>query len=219
MQMRRPPLALIAGARHQVLAAPANVPFQSRRVTKRLQCGLMKSGLLATLALATLVGLAACGGTDTGTPGGTGAPSGSGSTGPKKNLPANPVQLTVDPCTLVTQSEASAALGVQATGSKGSTGFSCNYTNASAHLSAIDQTPEECGLTVLQIQNITPGKSQKPVDIGDGGIQYLGAGKVQFVKSGGCISIEGARGTLGSGLIIPDDDILGVARTAAGRTP
>jgi hypothetical protein len=131
---------------------------------------------------------------------------------------ADPVQLTVDPCTLVTQDEAEKVMGFAL--AKGDTGINgtavCTYVgNGAAGLISVSlEPPSLCKLLHLALdQNIFGGKQVRVDDIGDGGMQVVGNGNVQFTSHGGCIEVAGhtASGNL------DDATVLAMARTAAGR--
>jgi hypothetical protein len=127
---------------------------------------------------------------------------------------STPVQLTVDPCTLVTQEEAQTTLGHPAT--EGLNGTVCTYTanGNGGHIAVETVAPDFCKLLFLALKNNLFGGAQVRVDdVGDGGMLVKGNGNVQFVVHGGCVSVDATVGDTHP----PDDTVLSLARTAAGR--
>ncbi len=175
----------------------------------------MKTTTLAACAI--IVTLTACGG------GGskTSTPSVSKTTQVQSHgqFTSEPVQLTVDPCTLVTKAEAEALIGpVSDTPGVGSDKLTCVYVsskNTGGQVAVNLQTPEFCKLLFLALDKNYFGGQQVRVDsIGEGGMQVKGNGNVQFVVNRGCVEIEG---NVDRDTKIDDSTIMSVATTAAGR--
>jgi len=166
-----------------------------------------------------VVALTACGGagSDNGKAVAPGADLGSG--GPASvasggSFDGEPVQLTVDPCELVTQAEAEQVIGLPVT--QGLNGTVCTYVaTGNGGLIAVEtQAPAFCELLFLALdQNMFGGDQVRVDDVGDGAMLVKGNGNVQFVVDGGCISVEASVGDKSP----PDDTMLSLARTAASR--
>lgn len=156
-----------------------------------------------------LVALTACGGG-----GAAKSANPAPATGKKSAFTADPVQLTADPCTLVTAPEAQQIVGLPVT--QGRNGWVCTYVaNGNGGRVAVqEQAPAFCKLLFLALrENMFGGIQVRRDDVGDGGMLVKGNGNVQFVSHGGCVEVEAATGNTH-----PADDImLALARTAAGR--
>jgi len=169
----------------------------------------------ATMMCGLILTMSACGGggsvsTKTPAPNATGAPSSGGFT-------ANPVQLTVDPCSLVTKAEAEALVGAVNTPATGTDGRTCVYVsskNTGGQFAVTLQSPEFCKLLFLELNKNLFGGQQVRADVGDGGMQVKDNGNVQFVVRGGCVEVDGSVDRVTK---IDDATILRVAKTAAGR--
>lgn len=170
-------------------------------------------------AVLLLVSLTACGGGGSGkgdnvapaADRGTGSPATSAKSSAFND---EPVQLTVDPCSLVTQAEAQQVIGHPV--AKGLNGKVCTYTanGNGGHIAVETLAPAFCKLLFVTLQNNVFGGDQVRVeDVGEGGMLVKGNGNVQFVVHGGCISITAALGDTNPS----DDTVLSLARTAAGR--
>lgn len=176
-------------------------------------------------ALCTLIlSVAACGGG-----GSTPSPSHDANATPTTDAPtessgateftAEPVQLAIDPCLLVTKTEAEALIGPVGDAS-GST-FDppkCIYVssqNTGGQLAVSLVAPDFCKFLFLALdKNMFGGVQVRVDDVGDGGMLVKGEGNVQFVVDGGCIEVDGS---LDHTANIDDDTVLRLARTAAER--
>lgn len=130
-----------------------------------------------------------------------------------------PVQLTVDPCTLVTKAEAEALIGP--VGDADGDTFDppkCIYVSSEGtggQLAVSLTVPDFCKLLFLALDQDMFGDVQVRVDdVGDGGMLVKGNGNVQFVVGGGCIEVDG---TVDFDTKIDDDTMLQLAKTAAER--
>lgn len=171
----------------------------------------MRTPLLAGLLLLTLTGCGGGGNAVGGTAPRAGSPSAAAASSAFSRAP---VQLSVDPCTLVTKAEAQQTLGHPV--AQGLNKTVCTYTakGNDGHLAVEALSPTFCKLLFLALdKNYFGGDQVRVDDVGDGGMLVKGNGNVQFVVHGGCISIDAA---IGDGSP-PDDTVLGLARTAAGR--
>ncbi len=134
----------------------------------------------------------------------------------------DPVQLTVDPCNLVTRDEAAKVLGVPVSPVKVDVGGGgCNYVGVGSpsHLMASTPSAASCRLLYLALdKNIFGGVQQRVDDIGDGGMLVTGEGNVQIAVHHGCIEIDAANGANGD-TALPDATMLNLARTAVARVP
>jgi hypothetical protein len=166
-----------------------------------------------------LVALTACGGGGGGS-GDNGAPASDGGTGsPATHVPSSafsgePVQLTVDPCSLVSEVEAQKVIGLPV--AKGLNGRVCTYTanGNGGHLAVETLAPPFCKLLFVALQsNLLGGDQVRVEDVGDGAMLVRGNGNVQFVVHGGCVSITAMVGDTSPS----DDTTLSLARTAASR--
>jgi hypothetical protein len=164
-----------------------------------------------------LVALTACGGGGGGGGGGDGSSSAKDTPSPESSTPptyGDPVQLSVDPCSLVTQPEAEEVIGLPV--SVGRSASICTYTATGngGHIAIEDLAPMFCSLLTETLRQDRFGGDQIRVDdVGDGGMLVKGLGNVQFVVQGGCVSIDAVHGDTR-----PTDDImLDLAKTAAGR--
>lgn len=128
---------------------------------------------------------------------------------------STPVQLTVDPCTLVTQEEAQTTLGHPAT--EGLNGTVCTYTanGNGGHIAVETVAPDFCKLLFLALDKNIFGGAQVRIDnIASGGMLVKGNGNVQIVVHGGCLEVAGR---MSYDKKVDDDTMLGLAKTAAGR--
>lgn len=145
------------------------------------------------------------------------APSGQSEGG--ADFTAEPVQLTVDPCTLVTQEEAEALIGP--VGPADGDTFDppkCIYVSSEStggQLAISLTEPDFCKLLFLALdQDMFGGVQVRVDDVGDGGMLVEGNGNVQFTVGGGCIEVDGI---LDFDTKIDDDTMLQLAKTAAER--
>ena len=163
----------------------------------------------AVIAAAMMVILAACGGGDKKavTPGAVNQP-GSAFTG-------TPVQLTADPCALVTKPEAEGVIGATVSQGAGGGGRICTYTATGngGIVSVEEVVPEFCKLLFTALDKNTFAGDQLRVDVGQGGMQVKNGGNVQAVVAGGCLDVKGSKG----GTKVDDATMLALARTAAQR--
>jgi len=132
---------------------------------------------------------------------------------------AQPVQLTVDPCTLVTKTETEALIGP--VGDADSSTYDppkCIYVSSEStggQLAISLTEPDFCQLLFLALdQNMFGGAQVRVDDVGDGGMLVKGNGNVQFVVGGGCIEVAG---TVDHETKIDDATMLQLAKTAAER--
>jgi hypothetical protein len=163
-----------------------------------------------------ILGVSACGG-------GADNPS-SGDAAPKvatttSGFPGQPVQLTTDPCTLVTGPEAEAVIGaVNDTPGVGTDGHTCvrvSSENTGGQVAVSEQPPDVCKLLFLALDKDLFGGAQVRIDdIASGGMLVKGNGNVQLVVHGGCLEVTG-RASYDKK--VDDDTMLGLAKTAAGR--
>jgi hypothetical protein len=130
-----------------------------------------------------------------------------------------PVMLTVDPCTLVTKTEAEALIGP--VGDANGATFDppkCIYVSPAGtggQLAVSLTEPDFCKLLFLALdQDMFGGVQVRVDDVGDGGMLVKGGGNVQFVVGGGCIEVDG---TVDFDTKIDDDTMLRLAKTAAER--
>jgi hypothetical protein len=131
-----------------------------------------------------------------------------------------PIQLSFDPCTLVTPDEATQALGIDVNPLKTDNGGggACNYlgVGSPSHLLASLPSVADCKLLFLQIDNNLFGDVQHRIDgIGDGGMLVAGEGNLQIAVHQGCIELDGAT----ADGPLPDTTMLDLARTAVARVP
>lgn len=169
-----------------------------------------------------LIAITACGGghgAGTGSAGVTDASRPAPGISPTVARPAGrrdaPVQLAVDPCALVTQPEAETTVGAKLR--KGLTNDTvCTYGVAgdAGRVAVVLQSPDFCKLLILALdENIFGSVQVRRDDVGDGGMQVLGHGNVQFLSHDGCVEVEGSTAT-GN---IADPVILEMAKVAASR--
>lgn len=130
------------------------------------------------------------------------------------------VQLSFDPCTLITQTEAKTALGVDVNplSTDNGGGGACNYlgVGSPSHLLASLPSSADCNLLFLQIDSNLFGDVQKRIDgIGDGGMLVTGEGNLQIAVHHGCFEIDAAT----ADGPLPDATMLDLARTAVARVP
>jgi|GEM_PF-1464640 len=129
---------------------------------------------------------------------------------------AEPVQLTVDPCTLVTKTEAETLIG-PANDSGTYDPPKCIYTsseNTGGQLAVSLTEPEFCKLLFLALDQNMFSDVQVRVDVGDGGMLVKGLGNVQFAVDGGCVEVSG---NVDLDTKIDDETIVRLANTAAER--
>lgn len=132
---------------------------------------------------------------------------------------AEPVQLTVDPCTLVTKAEAEALIGpVNDTDSATFDPPKCIYISSEStggQLAVSLTEPDFCKLLFLALdQDMFGGVQVRVDDVGDGGMLVKGNGNVQFVVGGGCVEVAG---NVDLDTEIDDDTMVRLAKTAAER--
>ncbi len=154
-------------------------------------------------------------------------PAAAGSTSPGSGSDGSsglgePVQLTLDPCTLITQDEAAAVVGIKVDPLKMDDGGNraCNYLGvgapSQAHLLVSVSSVAACKLLFAQIDRNLFGGDQTRVDgIGDGGMLVTGGGTVWIAVHHGCFELDGAT----ADTPLPDATMLDLARTATGRVP
>jgi len=170
-----------------------------------------------------LIAVTACGGghaAGTGTAGVTDASRPASATRSTVARPAGqrdaPVQLAVDPCALVTQPEAETAVGAKLRKGLNTDHTVCTYGGAgdSGRVAVVLQSPDFCKLLILALdENLFGSVQVRRDDVGDGGMQVLGHGNVQFLSHDGCVEVEGSTAT-GH---IADPTILEMAKVAASR--
>ena len=164
--------------------------------------GLGRRLLVIAVAGVSVALLAACGS-------GSGSGSGSGrlatattsgaagdSAGNETAYNGTPLQLDVDPCTLVTKAEAEEVLGAAVAQGSGDDGHICTYTanGSGGTVTVNEQAPDFCKLLFLALEKDIFGGVQVRIDAGDGGMQVTGGGNVQVVVDGGCLEVEGSKG-------------------------
>lgn len=130
------------------------------------------------------------------------------------------IQLSFDPCTLITEAEAKATLDVDVTklSTDNGGGGACDYVGVGSpsHLLASLPSSADCNLLFLQIDNGLFGDVQKKIDgIGDGGMLVAGQGNLQIAVHRGCFEIDAAT----ADGPLPDAKMLDLARTAVSRVP
>jgi len=167
-----------------------------------------------------LVAVSACGTKDVVPPASPGAAAPAQGAAVAAGRPASslsdPLQLTMNPCILVTQAEAEKAVGATVTQGVGSDGTVCTYDakGDSGLVTVVLQAPMWCKLLFLALKENLFGNTQvRRDDVGDGGMQVVGNGNVQFTSHGGCVEVEGSTAT-GK---LPDAVVLQMAKNAAGR--
>lgn len=173
------------------------------------------------LICALIITAAACGSnaSDSSSNAEPNAGASSANTGGGSEFKATPVQLTVDPCTLVTAAEVEALIGpVNPTPGVGSDELTCvrvSSKNTGGQLAVTLQSPDLCKLLFLALdEDFFGGKQVRVDDVGSGGMQVQGNGNVQFVVKGGCVEVSG---TVTYDQKIDDATILQIAKTAVGR--
>ena len=131
-----------------------------------------------------------------------------------------PVQLDVDPCSLLTVPEIEVAIGsgVERGGFGEDLPGRCTYSiggdvGAGVVAVAIDE-PFLCGplLQALDAGALDATNAFR-VDVGDGGVFEQNAGSIQFAVGGGCVGIVGSSG----GESLGQDALVALATSAAGR--
>lgn len=190
-----------------------------------------RASVVAVVVGALAVGVAACGsdgdgGSSSAGSGGTTSPhvtSSSGATdsptsGSDSPSTADPVQLDVDPCTLLTMPEMQAAIGsgVEQGGFGEDLAGRCTYSvggDVGAGAIAISLgDPLVCAAIQRAIDS--GGSAQGVVvDVGQGGIVEPDGGIIQFLVGGGCVGISGSAG----GESLDQDVLVTLAMAAAGR--
>jgi hypothetical protein len=171
--------------------------------------------VVAAVTAATMMVLfSACGGSGDGDKAASSAANGA-SVGNETDFTATPVQLTADPCTLVTLAEAKGVIGASVSQGLGADGRICTYTaNGNGGIVAVDEvTPDFCKLLFTALEKNFFAGDQVRVDVGQGGMQVRGGGNVQFVVAGGCLTISASKG----GTKVDDATVLAMAKTASGR--
>jgi hypothetical protein len=168
-------------------------------------------------ALLTATATAACGGGTGGEDAKAGpTPTTEASPGVSRSA-AEPVQLRVDPCALVTKAEAEAIIG-PANDSGHYEPPKCIYTssqNTGGQIAVSLTEPQFCKFLVDALDTNTFGGVQvRRDDVGDGGVLVTGLGNVQFTAGGGCAEVAG---TVNFSTKIDDDTIVRLAKTAAER--
>lgn len=166
----------------------------------------------------------ACGGSGGGGSSGDASKSDASSSpaagGPNKaDFTAKPIQLELDPCALVTKTEAEALIGpVGDANGDTFTPPKCVYVSSKGtggQLVVSLTEPDFCALLFLALdKNIFGGVQKRLDDIGDGGMLVKGNGNVQFVVNGGCIEVAGA---VDRETKVDDQTMLRVAKSAAER--
>lgn len=173
--------------------------------------------ITTTAACVLVLSTSACGGGGADGPAST-APD--GKTAQSSGLfSSTPVQLTVDPCALVTKAEAEALIGpVSDTPGVGSDDLTCVYVSSEhtgGQVAVNLQSPDFCKLLFLALdEDFFGGQQVRVDDVGDGGMQVIGNGNVQFVAKGGCVEVQGG---VDYETKLDDGTILRVAKIAAGR--
>ena len=180
-----------------------------------------RNGAAWVCTLILTASASACGGNaddpssnDATTTGGSSAQDDGGS-----DFTATPVQLTADPCTLITKAEAADVIGaVNDTPGVGTDKRTCVYVSAKhtgGQLAVTEQSPDLCKLLFLALdKDMFGGKQVRIDDIESGGMIVKGNGNVQLVVDGGCLEVAG---TLTYDKKVDDDTMLRLAKTAAGR--
>jgi len=174
-------------------------------------------GAWMALSIVLAVILSACGSVG---PGGSADAAGSaGNDGGNASGDVTPVQLTADPCTLITTAEAQDALGIsveQMSASPGG-GKTCNYFGgADGHLAVTEPPPDFCAPLFLALRLNDFSSTQKHIsDIGDGGLLNTNGGNVQVRVNGGCLTID----AVGPNGPLDDGAMMALIRTAVSRLP
>jgi hypothetical protein len=169
------------------------------------------------LIILLAVTLSACGGArSSGTGGSAGSAGNGGSAGAAD---ATPIQLTADPCTLISTDEAQQALGIsveQMSASPGG-GKTCNYFGgADGHLTVTEPPPDFCAPLFLALRLNDFSSTQTHItDIGDGGLMNTNGGNVQVRVNGGCLTID----AVGPNGPLDDEAMTALIRTAVSRLP
>lgn len=194
--------------------APGRGPWSARR---------RRPAVVAALAVGALaLGLGACGSDDGGdsSSGGSGGTTSPQVTTSSDDSSANeaPVQLDVDPCTLLTIPEMEVAIGpgVEQGGFGEDLAGRCTYSiggDVGAGVVAIS-LPEPLVCAAIQ-RAIDDGGSANGVvvDVGEGGIVEPEGGIIQFLVGGGCVGIGGSA----EGESLDQDTLTTLAMAAAGR--
>lgn len=161
---------------------------------------------------AAMILLTACGGSSGGDTAATSAAARATSSD-KSDLTGAPVQLTADPCSLVTQAEAEDVIGTSV--SPGRNGHICTYTaNGNGGIVSVEEVaPDFCKLLFTALDQDRFGGDQVRIDVGQGGMQVKGGGNVQVVVAGGCLEIHASK----DGKKVDDATTLGLAKTAVER--
>jgi len=153
---------------------------------------LIRTRHYVSVAVVVLAVLSACGGGSGGTGGGSGAAKQPGSQAKKGPRP-DPVQLTVDPCTLVTRAEAEKAMGASLKVGGGTGAKLCTYEEPGGVFSVQLLEPLFCKMLISELDNpgVLAGDQIGVADVADGGVQTKGGGSVQFLSHGGCVELNG----------------------------
>lgn len=162
--------------------------------------------------------VSACGGGSSNDANGNDKPAGSNGSSAKDNkreFTAEPVQLKVDPCALVTKSETEALIGP--VNEPANTNGTCVYVsskNTGGQL-AVTVNSLTCELLFLALEKDMFGGDQvRRDDVGDGGMLVKGNGNVQFVVKGGCVEVDGS---VDYDKSVDDETMIRLAKTASGR--
>lgn len=131
-----------------------------------------------------------------------------------------PVQLDLDPCSLLTLPEIEAAIGsgVERGGFGKDLPGRCTYSiggDVGAGVVGISlDEPFLCGplLQALDAGSLDATNAVR-VDVGDGGVFEKNAGSIQFAVGGGCVGIVGSTG----GVSLGQDALVALATSAATR--
>ena len=125
------------------------------------------------------------------------------------------MQLTVNPCTLVTKAEAEGVIGASVSQGLGGNGHICTSTaNGNGGVLAVnEEVPAFCNLLFSALEKDFFGGAQVRIDLGQGGMQVKGGGNVQLVVAGGCLTIDATKG----GTKVDDATVLALAKTAMER--
>lgn len=169
---------------------------------------------------ALLAGVLACGPASSGS-GGDNAPGGSAATAEPATQQSSSASTmpTVEPCSIVTQDEATAFFGVPSgagDGSSGSLTAECDYrsTDGKDGLSLILAWVQDGGaLNSNQFKYMTQGGQAVP-NLGDGAF-WIAAGNLDVAKGSWILTLNGAMG----GQNVGADKLTPLAQTAVGRLP
>jgi hypothetical protein len=174
---------------------------------------------MAVVICALALTVSACGGGSGGSSDDAAAKAPKATTAKGGDFKAAPVQLSADPCALVTSTEAAAVIGaVNDTPGVGTDRHTCVYVSSEhtgGQLTVTEQAPDFCKLLFLALDKNIFGGAQVRIDnIASGGMLVKGNGNVQIVVHGGCLEVAGR---MSYDKKVDDDTMLGLAKTAAGR--